>query len=97
MKFTLNPYALVIENEGVANFILSDYSNPIKITLNNNQAGLLARMHDQDFCDYEELCNVFDKSFIDILVQNGILVPATLDTISMHSRTNAFFATHNMP
>ncbi|MBE6701755.1 MAG: hypothetical protein E7582_07745 [Ruminococcaceae bacterium] len=97
MKFTLNPYALVIEADGATNFILSDYANPIKIVLNAKQSEVLSEMNKQAFYDYDELSKVFGETFVNTLVQNGCFVPAVLDTVSSHSRSNAFFATHNMP
>lgn len=97
MKLTLNPYALVIETNGTTNFILADHTNPVKIILNDKQAEVLSNMNKQEFLDYETLCEVFEKSVVDELVQNGCFVPGMLDTVSSHSRTNAFFATHNMP
>ncbi len=97
MKFTLNPYALVIEAEGVTNFILSDLTNPVKIVLNEEQSEVLSNMNGQAFYDYDELCKIFEDSFVNMLVQNGCFVPAVLDTVSSQSRSNAFFATHNMP
>ena len=97
MKFTLNPYALVIETDGTTNFILSDHTNPVKIFLNEEQSNVLSDMSKQSFLEYETLCQVFDVSFVNMLIQNGCFVPAAIDTISSYSRTNAFFATHNMP
>lgn len=97
MKLTLNPYALVIETNGTTNFILADHTNPVKIVLNSEQSEVLARMNKQEFFDYKTLCELFEKSFVDALVQSGCLIPGILDTVSSHSRTNAFFMTHNMP
>lgn len=97
MKFTLNPYALVIEAEGTINFILSDHTNPVKLVLNEKQSEVLSALNGQVFYDYDELCKVFGESLVNLLVQNGCFVPALLDTSSSYSRTNAFFATHNMP
>lgn len=97
MKFTLNPYALVIETDGVTNFILTDHTNPVKIVLNKEQSEVLSNMNKQVFIDYDMLCKVFDASCVDSLIQSGCFVPGVIDTVSSHSRTNAFFATHNMP
>ena len=50
---------------------------------------------------YDELCRMFDTSFIDELMCTGCPVPITIDTSidtsSLYSRINAFFLTHNMP
>ena len=49
MKFTLNPYALVIEAEGTINFILSDHTNPVKLVLNEKQSEVLSALNGQVF------------------------------------------------
>lgn len=97
MKFTLNPFALVIESNGITNFILGDHTNPIKSVLSNEQSEVLANMNKQEFIEYDVLCQLFDTHLVNTLIQNGCFVPANIDTVSCYSRTNAFFATHNMP
>lgn len=97
MKFTLNPYTLVINQNGVYNFILSGNNPLVSFTPAEEQAAMLENMHNGAFCEYEELCDAFGKDVTDKLMQSGCIVPGTIDTSSMHSRTNAFFLTHNMP
>jgi len=97
VKYTLNPYALVINVKGEYNFLLTDYNNPIKLIPNEEQLNLLEQMHQGKYFDYEQLCGYFGCSNIDALVKSGCLIPGDIDTQSLLSRTNAFFLTHNMP
>lgn len=97
MKFTLNPYTLVINQKGVYNFILSDVSSSVSFAPSEEQVSIIENMHKGTFYEYEELCNAFGKEATDNLVKTGCVIPGTIDTSSMHSRTNAFFLTHNMP
>lgn len=97
MELTLNPYALVINTNGTMNFILSDHNNPVKLDMNGEQEAILDQMSKGEFLEYEFLCEKFGVNFVNSLAQNGCFVPVKLDTVSSNSRTNAFFATHNMP
>lgn len=97
MKLTLNPYALVLDTDGIMNFIFSDHNNPVKLNANSEQKQILDKMHNGEFFEYEFLCEIFGEALVKSLVQNGCFVPVVLDTVSSYSRSNAFFATHNMP
>lgn len=97
MKLTLNPFALVVKADDTFNFILSDHVNLVQLKPNGVQLQVLENMHRGEFYPYDELCETFDKSFVDALMRTGCLVPGTIDTNSLYSRTNAFFLTHNMP
>lgn len=97
MKFTLNPYTLVINQNGVYNFILTDHNNPVSFAPSEEQRAIIENMHKGEFYEYEQLRNALGKEITDKLVQMGCVIPGVIDTNSMHSRTNAFFITHNMP
>lgn len=97
MKLTLNPFALVVKADDTFNFILSDHMNPVQLKPNGVQLQVLENMHRGEFYSYDELCETFDKSFVDELMKTGCIVPGTIDTSSLYSRSNAFFLTHNMP
>ena len=101
MNLTLNPFAQVIKADDTYNFILADQLNPARIKPNDVQLQAFDNMYHGEFYMYDELCRMFDTSFIDELMRTGCLVPITIDTSidtsSLYSRTNAFFLTHNMP
>lgn len=97
MNLTLNPFALVIKADDTFNFILSDHANPVQLSPNAVQMQMLENMHRGEFYSYDELCEKFERSFVDELMKTGCIVPGTIDNSSLYSRTNAFFLTHNMP
>ena len=97
MNLTLNPFALVIKADDTFNFILSDHANPVQLSPNAVQIQMLENMHRGEFYSYDELCEKFERSFVDELMKTGCIVPGTIDNSSLYSRTNAFFLTHNMP
>lgn len=97
MKLTLNPFALVVKAGDTFNFILSDHMNPVQLKPDGVQLQALENMHRGEFYSYDDLCETFSKTFVDELMKTGCIVPGTIDTSSLYSRTNAFFLTHNMP
>lgn len=97
MKLTLNPYALIIKNEGKLLFILSDADNPIISAIDDEKLLTLQQMHEGVFIDQTELCRIFGEQTVKALLMTGSFLPVSVDTESMFSRTNAFFMSHNMP
>lgn len=97
MKLTLNPYTMVIDVNGEYKFFLTDHNNAIKLMPNEEQLHLFEHMSQGDFCEYEHLCDILGTTIVDALIQTGCIVPGSIDTQSLFSRTNAFFLTHNMP
>lgn len=97
MRLTLNPFALVVKAGDTFNFILSDHVNPVQLKPDGVQLQALENMHRGEFYSYDDLCETFSKTFVDELMKTGCIVPGTIDTSSLYSRTNAFFLTHNMP
>lgn len=97
MKLTLNPYTLIIKDEGRLLFILSDTDNPIITAIDDEKLLTLQQMHERAFIDQTELCGIFGEQTVKALSMTGSFLPASVDTESMLSRTNAFFMSHNMP
>lgn len=97
MKLSLNPYALVLKINDTFSFVLSDQNNPVTLKPKDEQLNVLERLYNKEFIEYEYLCGIFQKEVIDSLVSSGCLVPVSIDTQSIYSRTNAFFMTYNMP
>ena len=96
MKFTLDPFALVIKAEEKYNFFLCN-NIAEQITPSEKQIQVLDSMSKGEFYTYEELCDFFGKAFVDKLISSGSFVSENIDISSIFSRTNAFFKTHDMP
>ena len=97
MKLTLNPYTLIIKDENMLLFILSDANNPIISEINDEKLLALEQLHGGAFLEQNELFKIFGEQTAKDLLMTGSFLPALVDTESMLSRTDAFFMSHNMP
>lgn len=97
MKYTINPYALVVKNKNNLQIINSNFSSLIEVLPDEVTLDMLNVLFTGESVDYEVLCEVFSKDKTDELIKQKSLTAKVIDTESMLSRTNAFFETYNMP
>lgn len=95
-KYTINPYALISKYEHTYFFIGEDGTQPITLELSKKQEELLSSMLNGKFIDYETICEFFDSKLVDLLILTAILVDKSPDTVSLFSRTDAYFNMYGM-
>ena len=96
MDYYLNPFALISKEDGRICFVGADKESIRRYSFDALQREVLARLTSGEAVSEQTLCEVFPAQVLDDWKGNDWLVPEMPDTVSMDSRTEAFYRAYGM-